>query len=271
MNRAFISQKLDRAARKRHRFYGQLFVLMLAQMALWALPWKLHRFGVIGTGVMMLLLVVQLGRPMPGPPSNGSHEGRLYRLFGLAGLTGLSIWFLAPNQAGLHGLLVLLALVLFVCWSLLRLLRLLGQEQVVSRSVLVGALAGYLMLCISGGLFLSVLETLQPGSFVDLVSTKQTGLTGNHPLVSLDNRESRQVWEMDFSRINYFAFVSTTTVGYGDIVPVRRFAQLASVSLSIMGPVYIAMVMGLLISRYTVQAQVEEALDEANADQVKEQ
>jgi len=73
---------------------------------------------------------------------------------------------------------------------------------------------------------------------------------------------SGQVWDLDFSRLNYFAFVSITTVGYGDIVPVRRLAQMACISLSIVGPLYIAIVMGLLISRYTVQTQQAEELED---------
>jgi hypothetical protein len=52
-------------------------------------------------------------------------------------------------------------------------------------------------------------------------------------------------------RINYFAFVSLTTVGYGDIIPVQPLAQLTSLMLSIAGPLYIAVVMGVLISRIT--------------------
>jgi type III secretory pathway component EscS len=35
-------------------------------------------------------------------------------------------------------------------------------------------------------------------------------------------------------------------------------AQMACITLSIVGPLYIAIVMGLLISRYTVQTQLEE-------------
>jgi hypothetical protein len=73
---------------------------------------------------------------------------------------------------------------------------------------------------------------------------------------------SGRVWDLDFSRLNYFAFVSITTVGYGDIVPVRRMAQMACVTLSVVGPLYIAIVMGLLISRYTVQTQLEEELED---------
>jgi hypothetical protein len=81
--------------------------------------------------------------------------------------------------------------------------------------------------------------------------------------VHIDSLEP--AWDIDFTRINYFAFVSLTTVGYGDIVPVRRLAQMTSVSLSVVGPLYLAMVMGLLISRFTVQTQEED--DEASDDQ----
>lgn len=67
------------------------------------------------------------------------------------------------------------------------------------------------------------------------------------------------MWSLDFTRIHYFAFVSLTTVGYGDIIPGTPPAQMASVALSICGPLYLAIVMGLLISRYTLQSEVEEA------------
>jgi hypothetical protein len=67
-----------------------------------------------------------------------------------------------------------------------------------------------------------------------------------------------QVWSLDFTRIHYFAFVSLTTVGYGDIIPDTPPAQMASVALSISGPLYLAIVMGLLISRYTLQSEQEE-------------
>ena len=40
-------------------------------------------------------------------------------------------------------------------------------------------------------------------------------------------------------------------MGYGDIIPVRSAAQISSIGLSILGPLYIAVVMGLLISRLT--------------------
>ena len=61
--------------------------------------------------------------------------------------------------------------------------------------------------------------------------------------------------------IHYFAFVTLTTVGYGDIIPALPPAQMSTVGLSIVGQLYLAIVMGLLISRYTLQSEKQEIKD----------
>jgi hypothetical protein len=65
---------------------------------------------------------------------------------------------------------------------------------------------------------------------------------------------------VDFVELNYFAFVTLTTTGYGDIHPVTAQTQMVCVLVAIAGTVYLAMVMGLLISRYTAR-DVEDQLD----------
>lgn len=248
-----------RAVGRRHRFYRQLFVIMAAQMLIMSLPWSFHRFATIGSGLMLLLLLTQLGRQQMAAYRFRTMYTWLYRWLGIVGLAALLGWLFTPTALRWSGSLLLLVLTVFVFWSLLRLLALLGQEEQITSSVLAGAIAGYLMLGITGGLMLSVIETVQPGSFVD-VFAKHSGTVLSHQ--HLIDGVNGQAWNFDFSRLNYFAFVSITTVGYGDIVPVRRLAQMACVSLSIVGPLYIAIVMGLLISRYTVQTQLEEELEE---------
>jgi voltage-gated potassium channel len=107
---------------------------------------------------------------------------------------------------------------------------------------------------ITGGLFFSVLETVAPGSFVNTAMDHQRLALE----VFVQNPSEVSSWMLDLSRVYYFAFVTLTTVGYGDIVPSTPTAQMASVALSISGPLYIALVMGLLISRYTVQAEKQD-------------
>jgi hypothetical protein len=41
----------------------------------------------------------------------------------------------------------------------------------------------------------------------------------------------------------------TDVLGYGDIAPIHPLAQLASVGLSVLGPLYITVVIGVVVSR----------------------
>jgi len=157
---------------------------------------------------------------------------------------------------------VLALIAMFVFWSLKRLLYCLSCEKVISAKVISGAVAGYLLLGITGGLFFSVLETVAPGSFVSTLRDHQTlGLE-----VFAANPSDVSTWMLDLSRIYYFAFVSLTTVGYGDIVPTTPTAQMASVALSISGRLSLALVMGLLISRYTIQSENQQDQNSGNPD-----
>ena len=66
--------------------------------------------------------------------------------------------------------------------------------------------------------------------------------------------------EGEIVELNYFAFVTLTTTGYGDIHPVTPQTQMLCVMVAISGTVYLAMVMGVLISRYTAR-DVEDELE----------
>lgn len=247
----------------RHRFYRKLFLMALVLLMMMALPSYVFRVHLVGAGLLQVLLLAELGQVIPRVNTvNQAFKPRdvrnalLYRLLGIVGLVALLIWMFTPAHAVATGLPVLIALTMFVYWSLQRLLRLLAREAVVNRDVIGGAIAGYLLLGVCGGLLLTVVETLQPGSFQNLIHEARHVRATIVPSESL----GRMIWDLDYSRINYFAFVSLTTVGYGDIVPVKPLAETVSVSLSMVGPMYLAMVMGLLISRFTVQAQQQREL-----------
>ncbi|NCU92164.1 MAG: two pore domain potassium channel family protein, partial [Synechococcaceae bacterium WB7_1B_046] len=65
--------------------------------------------------------------------------------------------------------------------------------------------------------------------------------------------------------LNYFAFSCLSTVGFGDIVSTNHPGEMLSVIVAVVGPLYLAVVMGLLIARVTASetsAEVEESLEE---------
>jgi len=251
--------------RKRHRFYRHLFAVTVVVLMMQALPVAVFRLHLVGSTVLQLLLLVELGQVIPRDPLVRGDQDRLarrsallYRIIGLLGLVHLFIWIFTPANSALTGLPVLVLASVFVVWSLQRLVLLLGREESVGREVIAGAVAGYLLLGISGGLLFTVLETQQPGSFQNLVHH------GSHVKEHLFHHSElgRLIWDLDFSRLNYFAFVALTTTGFGDIVPTTPTAEIASVSLSIAGSLYLALVMGLLISRFTIQTQQEEGQEQ---------
>lgn len=238
--------------------------MSLMLLLMMALPLPVFRVHLVGAGLLQLLLLAELGQMIPRNEGVNSlqrprdvRNALLYRILGITGLASLLIWMFTPAHAVATGFPVLVLLTTFVFWSLQRLLRLLGREEVVNRDVIAGAMAGYLLLGVCGGLLLTVVETLQPGSFQNLIHE------GRHIRAEIVPNQTlnRLIWDLDYSRINYFAFVSLTTVGYGDIVPIKPLAETASVSLSIVGPMYLALVMGLLISRFTVQTQIQQELE----------
>ena len=89
-----------------------------------------------------------------------------------------------------------------------------------------------------------VIDSLVPGSFRDAVTGAPLQLPPSGSAL-----EATSIWDLNVQRIIYFAFVSLTTVGYGDIAPVKPVAQMASVALSVLGPLYIAVVLGVVVSR----------------------
>ena len=248
---------------RRHRFYGHLLLLSLGVMLLIACPYPVRRLSVLCSEVLVLMLTVELGRPLRPRQHKRHWYDNAYRLIGLAAVGFQLLWLLSPvNWRFTSGVPVLALIAIFVFWSLQRLLYCLSCEKVISAKVISGAVAGYLLLGITGGLFFSVLETVAPGSFVNTARDHQ----GLALQVFAQDPSGIPSWMLDLSRIYYFAFVSLTTVGYGDIVPTTPTAQMASVALSISGPLYLALVMGLLISRYTIQGENQQDQNPADGD-----
>ena len=174
----------------------------------------------------------------------------LYQVLGVAALVSQVIWTLTPVRLTNSGVPLVLSWSVLVAWSVVRLVESLANERKVNSSMLMGAAAGYLLIGLAAGLVMSAVETIQPNSFEPLDLPLQ-GLNGHSSTVL----ETAPV----FARINYFAFVCLTTVGFGDITPNLPLARMISVCTSIAGPLYLAVVMGVLISRYTGDAEEEDA------------
>jgi voltage-gated potassium channel len=224
-------------------FYSLLLSVCLALMGGMALPRPWSHLVALGYPLLGWLLIVGLGRPGQWP-GIGMLSRRLFPWVGGAAIGVWLLWLLTPLEMRRSGIPVVVLWALFSAWSAARLIRRLSLERRVSPSVLRGAVAGYLMLGLTGGLLVSALETIQPGSFSNV--QLEEGAAGT------------SVWHLSFVRLNYYAFVTLTTLGFGDVSPRTPPAQMLSVAIAVSGVFYVAAVMGVLISRLTVQDSREE-------------
>ena len=234
----------DGLARRRHRFYRRLLVFCMLVMLSLAFPETLRLCCTVGYFLITALTTVELSGFLAGRFGR-SWSDRLFLAMGSANLVSQLVWLLTPESQRLSGVPLLLLTTLFISWSLIRLVRVLGREPRATRAVVSGAVAGYLLLGLSGGLVLSVLETIQPSSFLTNTAADPVPIVLNRT-----GAGTNSVWQLDLARINYFAFVSLTTTGYGDITPALPPARMASVVLGIAGPLYIAVILGVLINRF---------------------
>ena len=108
-------------------------------------------------------------------------------------------------------------------------------DDKLSGNRIVGAICVYLMLGVIWALMYSLLEALVPGSFA--------GLTEN---------ATDSGWDPDWV---YFSFVTLTTLGYGDILPLSFSARSLAYFEAIVGQFYLAVLVAGLVGAYLSERQ----------------
>jgi hypothetical protein len=117
------------------------------------------------------------------------------------------------------------------------------QRDVGAESIL-AIVAVYLLLGLCWALAFSIVEYLQPGSFQNICEAR-VGEIGCRAEIA------------DFPRAYYFSFVTLTTLGYGDVVPVSRAAEGVAAMASVSGQLFIAILIARIVGMYIAQQSVE--------------
>lgn len=107
--------------------------------------------------------------------------------------------------------------------------RQIAASNTISANRIVGAICIYFMLGVTWSVLYALLEYVVPGSFAGLKVD-----------VAAD-------WDPDFI---YYSFVTLTTLGYGDILPVSFFARSLAYMEAVVGQFYIAILVAGLVSAY---------------------
>lgn len=109
------------------------------------------------------------------------------------------------------------------------------KAKKVTGNILAGAASAYLLLGVSWGILYAFLEFLQPGSFM------------------ISENLVRDMTEIGWSVFNYFSFVTLTTIGYGDVVPVSTHAQSLAILEAATGVLFTALLVSRLVGMYLHQ------------------
>ena len=106
------------------------------------------------------------------------------------------------------------------------------HRKSVTSDMIFGALSVYLLIGIVFAFAFMIVETLAPGSFDGLTFS----MTGDDP---------REV-----HRFMYFSFVTITTLGYGDLLPILPAARALAYMEAILGQIYLTVLVARLVAMY---------------------
>ncbi len=135
------------------------------------------------------------------------------------------------KESALEGMMGDLLAGVFFAYVAVIILAYLIQEAEVTMDVIMAAVCVYLLMAFFWSSTFSVLEYFLPGSFH---LAERTGST--------------------FQDFTYFSFVTLTTLGYGDIVPLTPQSKTLSSVEAVMGQIYIATLVARLVAIHTAQS-----------------
>ncbi len=98
----------------------------------------------------------------------------------------------------------------------------------VNKNVIFAAISGYILIGYIGTFLTLAISVQYPGSY-------------------------NVTEDIHFIQALYFSFVTMTTLGYGDLLPLTEEARALSILLSILGPMYVAILIAMIVGKYEVK------------------
>lgn len=151
----------------------------------------------------------------------------LHRATFLAAVTLLSNTVSFSIDTKLLFLFRMASLIFFFAWLLYFVFASLARTRRISKDIIYGAVDGYLILGVLGGLVFRIIHFLYPNSFI-----------------------VPEMLESKLDVFTYFSFVTLTNLGYGDISPISSASQSMALFLAISGQMYLAVVMAILVGKF---------------------
>jgi hypothetical protein len=143
-------------------------------------------------------------------------------------------------SASIQFLTVCIYLIFFTLMGIVILARIMKDIKVTTDTIY-GSICGYLLLGVIWTEIFSLIEFVEPGSFLS---------GGEYVIQVTGDIESR----VGFENLLYYSFVTLTTLGYGDIIPVSPAAKAFSALEAVTGQLFIAVLIARLVGLHTVHS-----------------
>ncbi len=123
--------------------------------------------------------------------------------------------------------------ILFFYMVIMFLIRQMARSKFVDARVIMGSISGYLLIGMIFSSLVAMIMTRDPGAY-NITSS------ATHPVGS----------ESHLNESVYYGFITMTTVGYGDVVPLKPYARSLSTLISVTGQLYIAIIIAVLVGKF---------------------
>lgn len=223
----------------RHRFDLLLFTLILlllsAPVVRALLPLSHPQLARITVNacfaVMLLSAVFAISEGRRTVIAASSLAVPVVLLSGMTLLTDQKAIFVAYHLLG----------ILFLGYTIVVILAFLFREQRVTLNIICASLCVYLLLGVLWSIVYSLLDVLEPQSFIFAFAEDDSG-----PRMRFGAEQS--IFPL------YYSLVTMTTLGYGDIVPASSSARMFAAVQALMGQLYLAVLVARLVGLHISQA-----------------
>lgn len=145
---------------------------------------------------------------------------------------------IVTNNKSIFGFLHLIAYFLFYIIVTLEIIKQVWNAKFVNKNVIFGLISGYISIGLIGFFIFFTIELMHPNSFSGLILTDV-----NSDAIS--------------DELMYFSYITLTTIGYGDILPVTALARKASILIGLLGQIYLVIITAIVVGKYINQSSLD--------------
>lgn len=144
-----------------------------------------------------------------------------------------TVWISIFAELRILTIIVRIVQFLFFFFLVTRLVLQIANTSSVSGKVIMDSITGYLLMGLAFSTLVILVSFVSPGSY------------NFHTLSLADTKELAPV-----SDYIYYTFITYTTAGYGDFLPMTRISKSLAMLIGVSGQLYVAIIIAMLVGKY---------------------